>query len=301
MFMGTPDFAVPTLLALLESGHEIIRVYTQPPRPAGRGHAKRESAVNRAAIAHGLAVSTPNKFDDFHINQFQTLGVGLAIVVAYGLMLPLDLLSAPAHGCLNLHASLLPRWRGAAPIQRAIMAGDTVTGVTAMQMNEELDCGPLINHRTVPITSATTYGDLHNELAELSKQVALETLAPLVAGDFSPIPQNIDKVTYAPRVTNSDCRINWRDSASSIERCVRAFNPSPGAWFEYAGERIKLLKAESLDHKSGDPGAVLDDKLTIACGVGAIRMLLLQRPGRKILPAEEFRRGFKIPVGTSAP
>ena len=301
MFMGTLDFAVPTLLALLESGYEIIRVYTQPPRPAGRGRSKRESAVNRAAIAHGLAVSTPHKFDSFHINQFQTLGVGLAVVVAYGLMLPSVLLSAPSHGCLNLHASLLPRWRGAAPIQRAIMAGDTVTGVTAMQMNEELDSGPLINQRTVPITSATTYGDLHNELAELSKTVALETLAPFVAGDFSPIPQNIDKVTYAPRVTTSDCRINWRDSAFSIERRIRAFNPSPGAWFEYAGERIKLLRAEPLEHKSGDPGAVLDDKLTIGCGVGAIRMLLLQRPGRKVLSAEEFRRGFQIPVGTLAP
>ena len=296
-FMGSPEFAVPSLVALLDAGHTIVRVYTQPARPAGRGHRARRSAVHEAALARALAVATPARFDAAAVREFRALGVDAAIVVAYGLILPAAALGAPAHGCINLHASLLPRWRGAAPIQRAILAGDTVTGVTAMLMDAGLDTGPTLGARTIPMTTETTFGNLHDQLARLAGELAVETLARLAEGALRSTPQDQYAMTYAARIGPADRRIDWTWSAAAIGRQVRAFHPSPGAWFSFAGERIKLLRADVLEHPSGEPGTVLDDELTVAGGGGAIRMRCLQRPGKRALSAAAFRRGFPIPAG----
>jgi len=301
-FMGSPDFAVPTLSALLDNGHTIVRVYTQPPRPAGRGHRARRSAVHEAALACALPVATPERFDAAAVREFRALEIEAAIVVAYGLILPEAALAAPTHGCINLHASLLPRWRGAAPIQRAILASDEVTGVTTMQMDAGLDTGPTFGYRMVPITPETTFGSLHDQLAQLASKLAVETLARLVGARLTgsglrPTPQDEYGMTYAARIAPVDRQIDWTWSAGAIERQVRAFHPSPGAWFSFAGERIKLLRADVLDHPSGQPGTVLNDQLTVACGVGAIRMRSLQRPGKRALSSKAFQRGFAMPAG----
>ena len=296
-FMGSPDFAVLTLSALLEAGHNVACVYTQPPRSAGRGHRVRKCAVHRKADEHELPSRTLERFDELATADFAALSLDVAVVVAYGLLLPPAALSAPRLGCVNMHASLLPRWRGAAPIQRAIMAGDILTGVTAMQMDGGVDTGPMLATRTFPITAATTFGSLHDQMAEVASTLAVETLAGLEAATLRPIPQPETGATYAARIGKEDAHIDWTQSAVAVERQIRALCPSPGAWFSFGGERIKLLAAEVREHGAGRPGKVLDDRLTVACGSGAIRALRLQRPGRRALPADAFLRGLAIPAG----
>lgn len=296
-FMGTPDFAVPALRALADAGHEIAAVYCQPPRPAGRGHRERPSPVQAAAEALGLPVRTPVSLrqPDEHA-AFTALELDVAVVAAYGLILPKTILAAPKHGCLNIHASLLPRWRGAAPIQRAILAGDTETGITIMQMDEGLDTGAMLLQETIPITDATTAETLHNALADCGARLIVKALEQVAAGTLAPRPQPEDGVTYAKKVQPADARIDWHASAAAIDRTVRAFAPRPSAWFEADGQRIKLLATETA-RGAGEPGTVLDDALTIACGDGAIRATRLQREGRRAMDAAEFLRGAGIVKG----
>jgi len=296
-FMGTPDFAVPALRALADAGHEIAAVYCQPPRPAGRGHKERPSPVQAAAEAMGLSVRTPASLRQTAAQEaFAALALDIAVVAAYGLILPKPILDAPRHGCLNIHASLLPRWRGAAPIQRAILAGDTETGITIMQMDEGLDTGAMLLQEAIPITGETTAETLHDALADCGGRLIVEALAQVEAGTLSPRAQPEDGVTYAKKIQPADARIDWQASAAEIGRMVRAFTPWPGAWFEADGKRIKLLAAEVADG-AGAPGTVLDDTLTVACGLGAIRATRLQREGRRAMDAAEFIRGASIAKG----
>lgn len=298
VFMGTPDFAVPSLSALLEAGHEVACVYSQPPRPAGRGHKERPSPVHAFAESRGLPVRTPRTLrDEGEQAAFAALEADLAVVAAYGLILPRPILEAPRLGCVNVHASLLPRWRGAAPIQRAIMAGDAETGVTIMRMEEGLDTGPMLLWQAVPITPATTAGDLHDTLADLGARLLVRALAGLEAGEITPVPQPEDGVTYARKIEKGEGRLDWRRPAGELERLIRAMAPAPGAWFEHGGERIKVLAAEVVD-ASGTPGTVLDDRLAIACGQAALRPLKLQRAGKAPLDVDAFLRGYALPAGT---
>jgi methionyl-tRNA formyltransferase len=295
VFMGTPEFAVPTLLALHEAGHEIPAVYTQPPRPAGRGKAERKSPVHLAAENLGIAVCHPLSLRDLDAQaDFFAHEADLAVVVAYGLILPTPILEGPARGCLNVHASLLPRWRGAAPIQRSILAGDSMTGVTIMRMEEGLDTGPMLASARVPVEDKTS-GELHAELAEIGARLLVETVAQL--DQLKPDPQPDLGATYAAKIDKAETRIEWGKAAELIEREVRAFAPFPGSWFELDGERIKVLRARTIGVNGAD-GTVLDDELTIACGQGAIRLLTVQRAGRPAMPAEDFLRGKRVPVGT---
>ncbi len=292
--MGSPDFAVPTLDALLAADHELAAVYTQPPRPAGRGQAERPTAVELRARALGIEVRSPRTLRDAGDQAtFAALGADLAVVAAYGLILPQPILDAPRLGCLNVHASLLPRWRGAAPVQRAIMAGDAVTGVTIMQMEAGLDTGPMLLRRELPIGDSNA-AQLTERLAELGAEAVVALFAD--KNEFSPIAQPADGVTYAAKIIKAETRIDWSRPAAEIVRHVQGLAPFPGAWFELDGERIKLLAAEAVDGE-GRPGKLLDDALTIACGDGAIRPILLQRAGHKALPLGEFQRGFAIPAG----
>ncbi|MEM9682214.1 MAG: methionyl-tRNA formyltransferase [Pseudomonadota bacterium] len=300
-FMGTPDFAVPALRALVAAGHEVACVYCQPPRPAGRGHKERPSAIQAAAEELDLPVRTPKTLrDDAEQDAFAALGLDVAVVAAYGLILPTPILEAPTHGCLNIHASLLPRWRGAAPIQRAILSGDSETGITIMQMDEGLDTGAMLLQESVPINGTTTAQSLHDALAACGGRLIVDALARLAAGSLEPQVQPEDGVTYAKKISPADARISWKDDADAVDRTVRAFAPRPGAWFEADGKRIKLLEAEAVD-ASGDPGVVLDDRLTIACGSGAIRATRLQREGKRALAVEDFQRGSPIAAGTRLP
>ena len=296
IFMGSPDFAVPSLDALVEAGHAIVAAYCQPPRPAGRGKADRRTAVHQRAEALGIAVRTPATLrSEPEQARFSALGADFAVVAAYGLILPPAILAAPAGGCINVHASLLPRWRGAAPIQRAILAGDAVSGVTIMRMDEGLDTGPMLLRRELPIASKNA-GQVTEELALLGAEALLEWLAnPSPATD-----QPAAGVTYAAKIAKAEARIDWALPAGQILRQVLAFAPAPGAWFEANGERIKLLGAE-LGEGSGKPGQMLDDRLTIACGEGAIHPHLVQRAGRAAMNPQELLRGFPIPKGTILP
>nr|WP_298929997.1 methionyl-tRNA formyltransferase [uncultured Erythrobacter sp.] len=294
-FMGTPDFAVPALAALHDAGHEIVCVYTQPPRPAGRGKKLRPSPVQAKAEALGLEVRSPKSLrNEAAQADFAALNADVAVVAAYGLILPQAVLDAPTHGCLNIHASILPRWRGAAPIHRAIMAGDEETGVTIMQMEAGLDTGPMLHIVRTPIAAKTT-GDLTAELAELGAGAMVEVLADLDSYDAQ--QQDDGDTTYAPKIDKAEARIDWTLPASDLVRHVQGLAPFPGAWFELEGERIKLLSAEAINH-SGDAGTVLDDTLTIACGTGALRPLRLQRAGKPAMTAEDFLRGRSVPQGT---
>jgi methionyl-tRNA formyltransferase len=295
VFMGTPEFAVPTLLALHEAGHEIPVVYTQPPRPAGRGKAERKSPVQLAAEGLGIEVCHPLSLRDLDAQaDFLAHEAELAVVVAYGLILPMAILEGPKRGCLNAHASLLPRWRGAAPIQRSILAGDHVTGVTIMRMEQGLDTGPMLAAARVPVEDKTS-GELHAELAEIGARLLVETVAQL--DQIKPEPQPELGATYAAKIHKSEARIDWSRPAELVEREVRAFAPYPGSWFELDGERIKVLRARTIG-VNGFDGTVLDDKLTIACGQGAIRLLTVQRAGKPAMAAEDFLRGRAVPVGT---
>jgi methionyl-tRNA formyltransferase len=295
VFMGTPDFAVPTLDALHDAGHEIVAVYTQPPRPAGRGKADRPSPVQLRAEALGLPVRSPASLRSEEAQaDFAALEPDAAVVAAYGLILPQAILDIPVWDCLNVHGSLLPRWRGAAPVQRAILAGDDQTGVTIMAMEAGLDTGDMLAVETTPI-AAKDAGTLTAELARMGAQMMVEVLAD--PGAYPPQPQPADGVTYAAKIDKAEARIDFARPAAEIERQVRAFAPAPGAWFEHDGERIRILAAEVT---AGDdaPGTVLDDALTIACGTDALRLHTVQRAGRGVMSAVELLRGFSIPAGT---
>jgi methionyl-tRNA formyltransferase len=293
IFMGSPEFAVPSLNALVEAGHEIAAVYSQPPRPAGRGKAERRTPVHQRAEELGIEVRTPKSLrGDEEQERFRALDADLAVVAAYGLILPKPILEAPRGGSINVHASLLPRWRGAAPIQRAILAGDEISGITIMRMDEGLDTGPILLRHSLEIRRKNA-GQVTEELAKLGAQALLDWLrAPT-----PPEPQPLAGATYAAKVDKAQTRIDWSRCADEIDRQVRAFAPAPGAWFEANGERIKLLEAEATGG-SGPPGKVLDDRLTVAAGSGAVRPVLVQRSGRAPMPPEDLLRGFAIPAGT---
>ena len=296
IFMGTPDFAVPSLDALVAAGHSVVAVYTQPPRRAGRGKALSPSPVQLRAEALGIEVRYPEKLRD-PVDQaaFAALGADVAVVAAYGLILPQAILDAPKHGCINVHGSLLPRWRGAAPVQRAILAGDTVTGVTIMQMEAGLDTGPML--ATVEIDMADkTAGALTVELAHAGARLLVDVLADLSA--HPPIIQPGHGATYAPKIDKAEARLDFLISAPQSVRQVRAFAPAPGAFFEHKGERIRILAAEALLSDSARPATVIDDALTIACNPGAIRPTLVQRAGKSAMPPADLLRGFPIPAGT---
>jgi methionyl-tRNA formyltransferase len=293
--MGSPAFAVPTLDALVEAGHEVAAVYCQPPRPANRGKKLQPTAVHARAEELGLQVRTPARLRGEEEQQdFAALNADIAVVAAYGLILPQAILDAPQHGCVNVHASLLPRWRGAAPIHRAILAGDEVTGVTIMQMEAGLDTGPMLVRAELPIGSRTA-GELTEDLAKLGARLMVDYLADPFSGPAQPQPD--EGVTYAAKIDKAETRIDWTRPAQQVERQVRAFAPLPGAWFEVAGERIKLLAADVLDG-SGPPGTVLDETLAIACGSGSVRANLVQRAGRGAMSRAELLRGFPIARGT---
>ena len=312
--MGSPDFAVPSLEALVAAGHEIVAAYCQPPRPAGRGKAERKTAVHERAEALGIPVRTPRSLrGEVEQAEFAALGADLAVVAAYGLILPKAILDAPKGGCVNVHASLLPRWRGAAPIQRAILAGDAVSGVTIMRMDEGLDTGPMLLRQELDICGKNA-GQLTEELAKLGAKKLVDWLS----NPTPPFAQPDDGATYAKKVDKAEARIDWSQTAEAIERQVRAFAPRPGAWFETGGERIKLLEATvepiirhpresggpaTLDEEQrdsrfrGNDGEILDDRLLIACGEGALRPTLVQRAGRGVMTADELLRGFPITKG----
>jgi len=302
IFMGTPDFAVPALEALHAAGHEIVCAYTQPPRPAGRGKKLQPSPVQAAAEGLGIAVRHPTSLKIAEEQErFAALQADVAVVAAYGLILPQAILDAPKHGCLNIHASILPCWRGAAPIHRAVMAGDEVTGITIMQMEAGLDTGPMLAKATTPVDRKTT-GELTAELAELGARLMLETLGKL--NGVSAEPQDDAQASYAPKIDKAEARINWAQPAEEIERLARGLAPFPGAWFELEGanglERVKLLRAE-LAASSGAPGEVLDGDFSIACGSGAIRPVRLQRAGKPAMDRAEFLRGRPVAKGTILP
>jgi methionyl-tRNA formyltransferase len=296
VFMGSPDFAVPSLNALVEAGHDVVAVYAQPPRPAGRGKAERKTAVHARAEELEIAVRTPKTLrDEGEQAQFRGLDADLAVVAAYGLILPGPILEAPKAGCINVHASLLPRWRGAAPIQRAILAGDDVTGVTIMKMEEGLDTGPMLHRLTLDIRGKNA-AQVTDELANLGAQALIYWLND----PTPPEPQPVGGATYAKKIAKAEARIDWGRPAQEIERQVRAFAPTPGAWCEANGERIKLIEA-AIAPEGGNPGEVLDGRLTIACGQGAIRPLVVQRAGRAPMSPDELLRGFAIPEGMILP
>jgi methionyl-tRNA formyltransferase len=303
VFMGTPEFAATILAGLIAAGHRLRAVYTQPPRPAGRGHRTQPSPVQLLAESHGLPVQCPISLRDAETQaEFAAIGADAAVVAAYGLILPAPVLAAPRLGCLNVHASLLPRWRGAAPIQRAILAGDRETGVTIMQMDEGLDTGPILVQRVVPIVPDTTAGALTETLAEFGGRLLVEALDGVAAGKLVPRPQPEAGVIFAPKIRREEARLDWRQPADALERQVRAFAPMPGAWFTGGGERIRVLQAAAeAQAPNVPPGTVIDDRLAIACGNGVLRPLRLQRPGRGALDADAFLRGFPIPSGTLLP
>jgi methionyl-tRNA formyltransferase len=296
VFMGTPDFAVPTLAELIAQGHDIACVYCQPPRPKGRGLESEPTPVHKFALASKLAVRTPATLKDAEQQElFRALNIDAAIVVAYGLLLPKPVLDAPKLGCFNLHGSLLPRWRGAAPIQRAIMAGDSETGVMVMRMEEGLDTGPVLVAERTRI-GRKTYGELHDELARLGADLMARALAALERGSIAETPQSAESVTYAKKISKDEARIDWTKSARDIDCLIRGLSPVPGAWCEAKGERLKILYAEPVEGR-GPPGTLLDDSLSVACGEGALRLIRLQRAGKSVMSAEELLRGFSLPHG----
>ncbi|MGM0583850.1 MAG: methionyl-tRNA formyltransferase [Pseudomonadota bacterium] len=294
IFMGTPDFSVPALRALAQAGHDIAAVYTQPTRPAGRGKKPRPSPVQREAEALGLEVRAPERLrDPGDQRAFAALEADAAVVVAYGLILPRPILEAPRLGCWNIHASLLPRWRGAAPIQRAIMAGDAETGVCVMRMEPGLDTGPVLRRARTPIGPEDTTGSLHDRLSEMGAKLIVPALAAVEAGE-GPVPQPEAGVTYATKIDKAEARVDWARPAAEVDRLIRGLSPFPGAWTEMGGERVKLLlsRAEESPRPGAAPGEVLDDRLLVASGEGAVRLLRLQRAGRGAQEAEAFLRGF---------
>lgn len=296
IFMGTPDFSVPVLEALVAAGHEIAAVYCQPPRPAGRGKKDRPTPVHLRAealgleVRHPVSVKTPEALADF-----TALNADIAVVVAYGLILPQAILDAPARGCLNIHASLLPRWRGAAPIHRAVMAGDAVTGICIMQMDAGLDTGDVMLCREVPIAKTETTAELHERLSVIGAEAIVEALVRL--DDLTPEPQPSEGVTYAAKIDKAEARIDWSKDAAEIDRLIRGLSPFPGAWFEHDGQRIKAL-GSAVAEGTGLPGTVLDAGLRIGCGVGAVQLTKVQRAGKAVQEVSVFQAGAQIAPGT---
>jgi methionyl-tRNA formyltransferase len=303
IFMGTPDFAVPALRAISEAGHEIAAVYSQPPREAGRGLALRKSPVQVAAEAMGLLVLTPASPKDAEEQErFRAFQADAAIVVAYGLVLPKAILEGTTHGAFNIHASLLPRWRGAAPIQRAIMAGDLETGVSIMRLEQGLDTGPVCLAERMPIGPDMTAGELHDELSRLGARLMVEALEKLERDTLACAPQPSDGVSYAGKIVPAETRIDWQRPAPEVHNFIRGLSPHPGAWFEVTlngkPERIRALRSQLVEI-SGTPGSVLDNHLTIACGEGAVRLLQVQRAGKRPMPAADFLRGVTLGTGAT--
>ena len=303
IFMGTPDFAVPALRAVVDAGHEVAAVYTQPPRAAGRGMALRKSPVHEVAEQAGLTVLTPARLKSPEEQErFSALHADAAVVVAYGLILPRPILDGTRHGAFNIHASLLPRWRGAAPINRAIMAGDTETGISIMRITEGLDAGPVCLEVRMPITVDQTAGELHDELAMRGARLMVHALSALERGQLDCRPQAENGITYAKKIDPAEARIDWSLPARDVHNLIRGLSPHPGAWFEVEingkPERIKALRAV-LARGSGTPGTLLDERLTIACGEGALRLTEVQRAGKRPMSAEHFLRGVTIRRGTA--
>ncbi len=293
--MGTPDFAVPVLDALVEADHHVAAVYSQPPRRSGRGKKERPSPVHARAEELGIEVRTPTSLKSAEEQEaLAALGADVAVVAAYGMLLPQAVLDAPKHGCLNVHGSLLPRWRGAAPIHRAIQAGDEETGITIMQMEAGLDTGPMLLKSSTPIVCKTT-GELHDELAQMGARLMVEALAQLE--ELEPEEQDDTLATYAPKIDKAEAHIDFAQPAEDIERNVRAFAPFPGAWFELNDVRVKLLRAEIIN-ASGEPGTLIDDEMTIACGEKALRPVTLQKAGKPTMSREQFLRGNPVCEGT---
>lgn len=292
VFMGTPDFSVPALKALVSAGHEIAAVYCQPPRPAGRGKKDRPSPVQLCAEEFGLPVRHPVSLrDPVEQSAFAELGAEVAVVVAYGLILPRAILDAPKKGCLNIHASLLPRWRGAAPIHRAIMAGDRETGICIMQMDEGLDTGPVLLRAATPIAAGETTGALHDRLSAIGAELIVTALANL--DEYTPVPQTQDGVTYAAKIDKSEARVDWTRPAAEVAHHINGLSPFPGAWIEIGPERIKLLQAVKTKG-AGEPGQHLGG-FVVACGSDAVQITTAQRQGKRAMPVEEILRGLGLP------
>lgn len=302
IFMGTPQFAVPTLSEIAGAGHEIAAVYTQPARPAGRGMEARKSPVQVFAESLGVPVLSPTSLKSAETQAaVRAHQADVAVVVAYGLILPKAVLSAPRCGCFNLHGSALPRWRGAAPIQRAIMAGDTETAAMVMRMDEGLDTGPICLAERIDIGPDMTAGELHDQMSLAGAGLVVRALAALERDSLDCVPQPTQGITYAPKIDKSEAQIDFTRPAKDVHNLIRGLSPFPGAWFAAgpAGgrERIKVLRS-TLAEGAGDPGVVLDSALTVACGQGAVRLLTVQRAGKRPVPAEEFLRGFSLPIGS---
>jgi methionyl-tRNA formyltransferase len=302
VFMGTSDFAVPTLCEIIGRGHEVVAVYTRAPKPKGRGMELAPSPVEREARRFGLSVLTPKTLrTDEAETEFRALGVDCAVVVAYGLILPMPILDAAPLGAFNLHASLLPRWRGPAPINRAIMAGDAETGVTVMKMAEGLDTGPIAMTERIPIAPDATAGEVHDQLARLGADLMMRALAAIERGSLALTPQPDEGVTYAAKIENEETRIDWTKPAGRVHDHIRGLSPFPGAWFELPigdeAVRIKALRS-TLGEGTGSPGTVLDEHLMVACGRGAVRIVELQRAGRRTMKTNEFLRGTPVAPGT---
>lgn len=304
VFMGTPDFAVPALTALVEAGRTPVAVYSQPPRRAGRGMKERPSPVHALAERHGIEVRTPVSLRSPEEHEtLKTLAPDTIVVAAYGLILPADVLAIPRHGCLNIHPSLLPRWRGAAPLQRTLMAGDARTGVCIMRMEQGLDTGPVCLREEFPVPGSMTAGELHDALAARGARLLVEALDELDRGALVCRPQPEDGVTYAEKIDKAEARIDWSRDAGRVHDHIRGLSPFPGAWFRLGvgesgeGERIKVLRSETVEG-SGRAGTTLDDGLAVACGSGAVRLLEVQRQGKGAMDAEAFLRGHPVPAGT---
>ena len=304
VFLGTPEFAVPTLLEIIGQGHEVVACYTQPPRPAGRrGLEIKKSPVHEKAITFGIPVNTPVSFkENGEIEKFIDCQAEVAVVVAYGLILPTKILESPQFGCFNLHPSLLPRWRGAAPINRAIMAGDTETGVAVMKMDAGLDTGAICMEERVPIDSNMTAGALHDSLATLGSNLMVRALSALERGALTETPQSEDGVTYADKITKAEAQIDWTHSATEVHQQIHGLSPFPGAWCEIKiegkVERIKIFRSKIVEI-NGESGQLIDQDLIVACGTGAVQLLELQRAGKKMMTNVEFMRGSKLEVGTN--
>ncbi|MDD2324806.1 MAG: methionyl-tRNA formyltransferase [Alphaproteobacteria bacterium] len=300
VFMGTPDFAVPALKALVAAGHDVVAAYCQPPKPAGRGQTVHKTPVHLVAETLGIGVLTPRSLRDQTAQQeLAALKPEVIVVAAYGLILPQAVLDIPPMGCLNIHGSLLPRWRGAAPIHRAILAGDVETGITIMKMEAGLDTGPMLLTGKLPITSETTAQLLHDAMADLGARLIVEALDCLTQGQLEAVAQPEEGVTYAAKLTREEGLIDWTQSAAMIERQVRALNPWPSAFFNWNGETIKVLQAELVSGQKGSAGGMLlDERFTVACGQEAVRLVLVQRAGKKPTDGASFLRGARLPVGT---
>lgn len=301
IFMGTPVFAVEALKGLVEAGYNVVAVYSQPPKPVGRGYVLTKTPVHGYAESQGIPVFTPKSLRQIDAQEeFRALSPDLSIVAAYGLILPKEILETPAHGCLNIHGSILPRWRGAAPIQRAIMAGDGETGITIMKMDEGLDTGDMLSIKTIPITETTTASSLHDDLSHLGTQLLLETIPKYIHKDITPQKQPEEGITYATKVTKEDSLLDWSKSARELDWQIRGLTPWPGVFFMHGETPLKVAEACVVQEDvREEPGVVVDEHLTICCGnKTALRILKIQKPGGKWMSVEEFLRGYSLPKGT---